>query len=530
MKTLISLLLATLMICCGITKVSDVKDGINNMEERKTNPIAIERSIGDLKAQIMTISKKTADRFYEREADWESKNETYNDYDVEKLRAFLEIEDSNGVKNGDKIARYDGSDYDPDDPASWSCIGWTSEGDLDHILYSSINFAEYDEDGYPVSADDLLVGILDVSGMNSLVYVNIPCNLIDGIIADDCPSLEEIYCGTNVMWYTQCSIISAKRCPSLYYIGADCCMQSSVDIEGSTGIEELFMWGTPNLTDIDLEDCRETIGALEFSESGLTSVDLSNMSNLWAAHFDECPLESILLENNDSYFELSIESTRVEQLDLSDCINLEALFIGYTSIEELDLSACINLQQLFCQQTAIRVLDATNCEQLWLANADYEGFQLETALFSLYGNKFSVTAENGTIGVLIAINYMDPEYIAVYSVPRLSVSSFEGWWDAGNETLVSEDLEFFFDESMMDRMQNEDIHLVARFSGGDEPLFGDVNGDGAVTAEDALLVMRCALELIDLTPEQLELADINGDCFVNLVDALLILRTAMGLN
>ncbi len=59
--------------------------------------------------------------------------------------------------------------------------------------------------------------------------------------------------------------------------------------------------------------------------------------------------------------------------------------------------------------------------------------------------------------------------------------------------------------------------------------YGDVDLDGNVEAEDALLAMRCAMGLIELTDEQLAQMDVNGDGVYDLVDAVLILRYAMGL-
>lgn len=54
---------------------------------------------------------------------------------------------------------------------------------------------------------------------------------------------------------------------------------------------------------------------------------------------------------------------------------------------------------------------------------------------------------------------------------------------------------------------------------------GDVDNDGEITAGDALLVMRYALEICEL--EHPEASDVNGDGVIDLVDALLILRYAM---
>ena len=58
---------------------------------------------------------------------------------------------------------------------------------------------------------------------------------------------------------------------------------------------------------------------------------------------------------------------------------------------------------------------------------------------------------------------------------------------------------------------------------------GDVDGDGAVTVADALLTLRAAMGIVELTDAQLHAADIDGSGAANLTDALVILRAAMGL-
>lgn len=65
--------------------------------------------------------------------------------------------------------------------------------------------------------------------------------------------------------------------------------------------------------------------------------------------------------------------------------------------------------------------------------------------------------------------------------------------------------------------------------GGEPGVPGDADGDGVVTAADALLVMRCALGTAELSPETAALCDADGDGNVTLSDAVLILRAALGL-
>ena len=59
--------------------------------------------------------------------------------------------------------------------------------------------------------------------------------------------------------------------------------------------------------------------------------------------------------------------------------------------------------------------------------------------------------------------------------------------------------------------------------------YGDVSGDGSVTAYDASLAARHAVELITLDQDQFTRADVNGDGMVSAFDAATIARFAAGL-
>lgn len=61
------------------------------------------------------------------------------------------------------------------------------------------------------------------------------------------------------------------------------------------------------------------------------------------------------------------------------------------------------------------------------------------------------------------------------------------------------------------------------------PQLGDVNGDGYIDAGDAMLCMRSAVELVELTAQQFAAADVNGDGSVDAGDAVKILRYNAGL-
>ncbi len=58
---------------------------------------------------------------------------------------------------------------------------------------------------------------------------------------------------------------------------------------------------------------------------------------------------------------------------------------------------------------------------------------------------------------------------------------------------------------------------------------GDLDGDGSVTVGDSLIVLRGAMGLAQLSPEQQQAADMDGDGQVTMNDALVVLRRAMSL-
>ena len=60
-------------------------------------------------------------------------------------------------------------------------------------------------------------------------------------------------------------------------------------------------------------------------------------------------------------------------------------------------------------------------------------------------------------------------------------------------------------------------------------LMGDVNGDGNVTAEDALAILKHVVGLEELTGDSLTSADVNADTGITAEDALDVLKKVVGL-
>lgn len=82
--------------------------------------------------------------------------------------------------------------------------------------------------------------------------------------------------------------------------------------------------------------------------------------------------------------------------------------------------------------------------------------------------------------------------------------------------------------SDLDHYSQKDEIIYFRVAEVTSGLTGDVNGDGVVTQEDALIILRYSLELTE-QDSLLELyGDVNADSVIDASDALLVLRIALG--
>ena len=70
---------------------------------------------------------------------------------------------------------------------------------------------------------------------------------------------------------------------------------------------------------------------------------------------------------------------------------------------------------------------------------------------------------------------------------------------------------------------------TAGIAGGESEVCGDVNGDGVVTAADAVIALEIAAGgSASCDPETFTAADVSGDGMVTSLDALMILQAAVG--
>ncbi len=204
------------------------------------------------------------------------------------------------------------------------------------------------------------------------------------------------------------------------------------------------------------------------STSGVTFVDCTGLKEFYGNN------SNIVLYAN------FIGTPNLEVVELSD------LPINQASgewLRTLDLSDCTGLTSLICLNTYLGDIILSDVH----ITTDPEM------------GRIGCTLDNGTI-------------IAYADTALTSTVPFSGWYCDG----------MLYSSDNPCEVTDTDIVLTACF--GEQSIPGDINEDGAVTIDDALLLMRHVLRLC--TFEQAEHADMNGDGEINMTDVLMLHRAA----
>ena len=420
----------------------------------------------------------------------------YNDHDYQKMVAFFEQTDENGVRNGEKLSE----DYDPTDPETWweydgdycrGSIEWTTvagEYRLYEIFFGGIG-------NYALPLE--LVGFLDVSGCTALTDVR--CNSwgdiqLTGLDVSGCAALEVLDCDGNEL--TELDVSTNTGLVWLY------CRRNQLtelDISANTELRRLYCSGN-QLTELDVSANAE-LYVLYCSENQLTELDVSVKTELESLSCFENQLTELDVSGCAALEELDCDYNHMTELDVSANTELRRLWCSGNQLTELDVSANTELESLSCSENHLTELDLSNNPRIDIDTISAEG--------SGFIEVSTVWDENDDICY----------YIKAASVPG---NSFCGWY-AVDGTLLSTNVE-------INRNDFDGVNdFIAKFTASTPGGVGDVDGDGAVRVSDAVLIMRYALGLIEFTPEQILCGDVDGDGFVKVADAVMVIRIALGL-
>ena len=441
----------------------------------------------------------------------------YNDHDYQKMVAFFEQTDENGVRNGEKLSE----DYDPTDPETWweydgdycrGSIEWTTvagEYRLYEIFFGGIG-------NYALPLE--LVGFLDVSGCTALTDVR--CNSwgdiqLTGLDVSGCAALEVLDCDGNEL-----TELDVSTNTGLVWLHCRRNQLTELDISANTELRRLYCSGN-QLTELDVSANAE-LYVLYCSENQLTELDVSVKTELYDLDCSLNLLTELDVSGCAALEALECYGNELTELDISECAALEELDCDYNHMTDLDVSANTELRRLYCSGNQLTELDVSanteleslSCSENHLTELDLSNNpRIDIDTISAEGSGFievsTVWDENDDICY----------YIKAASVPG---NSFCGWY-AVDGTLLSTNVE-------INRNDFDGVNdFIAKFTASTPGGVGDVDGDGAVRVSDAVLIMRYALGLIEFTPEQILCGDVDGDGFVKVADAVMVIRIALGL-
>ena len=410
----------------------------------------------------------------------------YNDHDYQKMVAFFEQTDENGVRNGEKLSE----DYDPTDPGTW----WEADGSEIGVEWT-VDDDEYRICEIRIGSSSLgMMGNLDVSGCTGLDRLDCSENQLTEINVSGCTALTDIDCSNNKL--TELNVSTNTELCTLRCYGNQL---TELDVSENTWLYELYCFGN-ELVRIDISGCIDLDG-MDCSENQLTELDLSGNTSLrW----------------------LDCSGNRITELDLTANSELEALRCSENQLTAIDVSANTSLTELNCSGNQLTELDLS--ENTWICSLECENNYI--TFLDLTNNPIAidtVSAEGpGFIGVKTVVpgEYLVP---AISAVPAPG-STFCGWY-ATDGTLISTEAELVIDREACYYPYN----FIARFTASTPGGIGDVDGDGVVRVSDAVLIMRCALGLIEFTPEQILCGDVDGDGVIKIADAVMVIRIALGL-
>ena len=410
----------------------------------------------------------------------------YNDHDYQKMVAFFEQTDENGVRNGEKLSE----NYNPTDPGTW----WEADGSEIGVEWT-VDDDEYRICEIRIGSSSLgMMGNLDVSGCTGLDRLDCSENQLTEINVSGCTALTDIDCSNNKL--TELNVSTNTELYTLRCYGNQL---TELNVSENTWLYELYCFGN-ELVRIDISGCTDLDG-LDCSENQLTELDLSGNTSLRWLYCSGNRITELDLNANSELEALRCSENQLTAIDVSANTALTELHCSGNQLTELDLSENTSVYRLECEDNYITFLDLTN-----------NRIDIDT-----------VSAEGpGFIGVKTVIpgEYLVP---AISAVPAPG-STFCGWY-ATDGTLVSTEAELVIDREECYYPYN----FIARFTASTPGGIGDVDGDGVVRVSDAVLIMRCALGLIEFTPEQILCGDVDGDGVIKIADAVMVIRIALGL-
>ena len=297
------------------------------------------------------------------------------------------------------------------------------------------------------------------------------------------------------------------------------------------------------LTELDVSPYKG-LKELDCSDNALTALDISNNKLLRIFNCSDNSLTALDISNNPDLRDLNCSGNDLPNIDLSHNEHIVWFNYGYNPLQDphqpletLSREAVKELRFLVCDGLYLTELDLTPYTNLLTLDCSCNSLttldlSCNTALEELDCSDNNLTSldlsRNAMLEKLVCLNNG-------YRVPSdpFDLSELPGNFDAGKTS----DWEGCTLNGSIITFTAETAHYTYDCGGGHYAEFtllspdytaqpGDYNGDGNITVEDAVMILRAALGLAEGgIPGS---ADFDGDGEIAVQDAVMTLRAAIG--
>jgi hypothetical protein len=235
----------------------------------------------------------------------------YNEYEVGKLRAFLDQPSAvAGKTNGVQL----NPNYNPNNPSTFSGVTWSN--DLINKQVLEIGWSQKE-----------LAGTLDLSDFTKLDTFLGYTNKIGSANFSGNSLLKYLFIGFNNLTYLNISGCTELRSLSCYYNDL-----VSVDLRSVNKITSLSLYGNK-----------------------LSSIDLSNNTELVTLDLSYNKFSGINLSANTKLRGLTLSNNELTSIDLSMQTMLTSLYISNNRLFAIDLSNNTSLEYVICNGNAMKL-------------------------------------------------------------------------------------------------------------------------------------------------------------------------------
>ena len=198
--------------------------------------------------------------------------------------------------------------------------------------------------------------------------------------------------------------------------------------------------------------------------------------------------------------------------DIATIVVVNPVIDAIEALADPDTVSYENLETVKAAAATVReALDALNDTQKDKVVNASKLEAVEAKIAELEGDKQTADAVANAINALPSLEEMTADKVADVTVAGIQ---FDALTEA-QKALISEELK-------------NKLAALREWAPVADVVYGDLNGDGEVTVDDALIALQGAVGKIELTDAQIEAADVDGEAGVGVSDALAILQKAVG--